>query len=103
MTLTGSVVRPLPPKGGEGFGLAQVVGCQLEERLGATFGPELLASFDATVDLFDRRFDMTAGNRQSLATVLVVSHARLLVLQVAQRVGYFGSRRFLRLAFLRHA
>jgi len=36
------------------LGLAQVVGTELEDRLGSLLGPELLRPLDAAVELLDR-------------------------------------------------
>ena len=69
MAFAGSAAGPFPPEGGERVGFAEVIGRQLQEGFGTTFGPELFRSFHPTIDLLDRRFDVAAGDRQAQATV----------------------------------
>src|SRR6185312_6517606 len=72
------------PKSKHRFGLAEVVGTELEDRFGAGLRPELLAPFDPPVDLLDRRLHRAGHDRQAPAAVLVISHLRGPVAQIPQ-------------------
>lgn len=54
---------PFAPEAGEIVCLANMVGCELQDRFSALV-PEFLGSFDAAVDLLDRRLDVATGNRE---------------------------------------
>src|SRR3972149_6503781 len=56
------------PEVAERVGFAEVVGGQLQQRLGALV-PELFAPFDAAVDLLNCRFDVTGGDRQAFLPI----------------------------------
>src|SRR5262245_14313633 len=53
------------PEAAEDFRLAQVIGPQLKDRLGARLGPELLAPFGALIDSLDHRLHRTGHDRRS--------------------------------------
>ena len=74
------------PESAHGLGFAQVVGAQLENSLGTLLRPELLAPLDAFVDHLDHRLYGAGHDRQTLATVVVISHFIGVVLQVAKRL-----------------
>ena len=48
-----------------GGGVAELVGLELERGFAARGGPEFFTPFDAAADLFDRRFDVAAGDWQA--------------------------------------
>ena len=58
-------MRVLVPVGIEGGGVAELVGLELERGFAARGGPEFFTPFDAAADLFDRRFDVAAGDWQA--------------------------------------
>src|SRR5262245_26090481 len=66
-----------------GFGLAQIVGPELEDGFGAGLRPELLASLHPPVDLFDHRLHRAGHDRQALPAIIVVPHPRRPVAQVS--------------------
>src|SRR3989304_1957736 len=90
------------PEVAERVGFAEVVGGQLQQRLGALV-PELFAPFDAAVDLLNCRFDVTGGDRQALLPIGGVLHSRRLVREIPQRVGDDPPRRRVRLILRRRA
>ena len=94
--VAGGIGQTTPPEGGKGIGFGQVVGRELQQGLGTSGGPELLAAFQATIDLLDRRLDMAGGDRQAFAAIHVVAHPRLLVGQVLKGVGDRSARRVFR-------
>lgn len=51
------------PEVGEGVARTQSVGLELQNRLSAGLSPEFFAPLDAVVQLLDRRFHVTTGNR----------------------------------------
>ena len=73
------------------LGLAQPVGDQVQHGFNPLI-PEFLGPFDPAVELFNRRLDRAARERQALATVCIVLHPASLIEQVGQRTVDLGAR-----------
>jgi hypothetical protein len=83
------------PEGFQRGRVTELVATELQLRL-PTLSPEFLRAFHTTVDLFDLRLTQSGGDRQALATVLVVPHPRRIVAQipVALAQGFSAIRVF---------
>src|SRR5271157_3499821 len=75
---TGQTLGAVPPEAGERRGVTEVVGNQSQHGLDA-LRPEFLRTLHPPVDLFDRRFHVSARYRQALLAVFGIIHSRPLV------------------------
>lgn len=76
------------PEVGEGVAVAEAVGPELQDCFAAGFAPEFFRALDSEVQLLDRRFHVTARDRQALFAIGGIIHAGLLVAQVRQCPGH---------------
>src|SRR6266478_5607224 len=78
------VRRSLPtiPELLHGLVVTQMISAELQDGFGTIFGPELLGAFDTPTDHLHSRFNVAAGDGQAIATIAVVVHLVLMVLQV---------------------
>ena len=77
-TGAGKAVGAISPEAAERWGIAEVVGDEGQHGLDA-LRPEFLRTLHPPVDLFDRRFHVSARYRQALLAVFGIIHSRPLV------------------------
>src|ERR1035438_9585215 len=88
MALSSLLGLAILPELAQRFVLAQVVGTQLQDRLGAFLRPEFLGALHALVELLHGGLHITARDRQAQPAIFRVTHLLLVILQVRQRARY---------------